>query len=70
VKQIYNAAQQEAHRPTQIPDGELRQITRRDASGRVSYEFFGSPSAWMNDFAAPKQFVKSILDTRSGWQKV
>jgi hypothetical protein len=71
VKRIYNAAQQEAHRPTQIPDGELRQVTRRDASGRVSYEFYGSPSAWMDTFAPPDKWrVRSILDVRSGWQKV
>jgi hypothetical protein len=41
VNQIYSAAASEARRPTKIPDGELRQVTRRDASGRVSYEFFG-----------------------------
>lgn len=69
VKQIYNAAQQEAHRPPQIPDGELRQITRRDAAGRVSYEFFGSPKSWMSDFEAPKKQVASILDTRN-FQKI
>jgi hypothetical protein len=52
-------------RPTKIPEGELRQVTRRDASGRVSYEFFGSPSAWMNDFSGDKRYLKSIMDNRS-----
>ena len=65
VNQIYNAAAAEAHRPTKIPEGELRQITRRDAAGRVSYEFFGSPSAWMNDFSGDKKYLKSIMDNRS-----
>jgi hypothetical protein len=69
VNQIYNAAAAEAYRPTKIPEGELRQVTRRDASGRVSYEFFGSPSAWMNDFSGDKKYLKSIMDNRS-FQKV
>jgi hypothetical protein len=71
VNQIYNAAAAEAHRPTLIPDGELRQVARRDASGRVSYEFFGSPKSWMQNFEPDdKRYVKSIYDTRTGWQKV
>src|ERR1700722_18142084 len=64
VNQIYNAAAAEAHRPTNIPEGELRQVTRRDATGRVSYEFFGSPSAWMNDFSGERRYLKSIMDNR------
>jgi hypothetical protein len=69
VKQIYDAAAKEAHRPTQIPEGELRQVTRRDQAGRVSYEFFGSPSAWMSDFSGDKKYLKSIMDNRH-FQKV
>jgi hypothetical protein len=65
INQIYNAAQQEARRPTMIPEGELRQITRRDQSGRVSYEFLGSPSAWMDQFSDDKKYLKSIRDNRS-----
>jgi hypothetical protein len=64
-KQIYDDARQEARRPTQIPEGELRQVTRRDATGRPFYEFFGSPSAWMNDFSGDKKYLKSIMDNRS-----
>jgi hypothetical protein len=71
VNQIYNAAQKEAHRPTKIPEGELKQITRRDAAGRVSYEFFGSPKAWMNNFNGGYiKKVKSIRDERQWITKV
>src|SRR5277367_424366 len=58
VNQIYNAAAAEAHRPTKIPDGELRQVTRRDATGRPFYEFAGSPRVWMDHFSAPKKYIK------------
>jgi hypothetical protein len=68
-KQIYDDARQEAYRPTQIPEGELRQITRRDATGRPFYEFAGSPSAWLKDFSCEKKYIKSIMDNRS-FQKV
>jgi hypothetical protein len=68
-KEIYDDARQEAHRPTNIPDGELRQVTRYDASGRPYYDFFGSPRAWMDNFAAPKKRLIGILDNRN-WQKV
>lgn len=69
VNQIYNAAAAEAHRPTKIPEGELRQVTRRDATGRPYHEYFGSPSAWMNDFSGDKKYLKSIMDNRH-FQKV
>jgi hypothetical protein len=65
VNQIYKAAASEAYRPTKIPEGELRQITRRDASGRVSYEFFGSPRAWLDNFSAPKKRLVGIRDNRN-----
>ena len=69
VNQIYSAAAAEAQRPTQIPDGELREVTRRDATGRPYYEFFGSPSAWMSMFTGDKKRLTSIIDNRK-WTKV
>jgi hypothetical protein len=70
-KQVYADARQEAHHPTQIPDGELREVVNYDQAGRPSYTFHGSPSAWMKNFEPDdKRYVKSILDTRTGWQKV
>jgi hypothetical protein len=68
-KQIKADAQREALHPTQIPEGELRQITRYDQSGRPFYEFKGSPRAWMDNFAPPKRMVVGIMDNRH-FQKV
>jgi hypothetical protein len=68
-KQIYDDARQEARRPTQIPEGELRQVTKYDASGRPYYDFYGSPRAWIDTFAGPKKRLVGILDNRS-FQKV
>ena len=68
-KQIKADAEREAHHPTQIPEGELRQVTNYDASGRPSYTFHGSPKVWMSAFTSEKKRVVGIRDNRS-WQKV
>jgi hypothetical protein len=44
------SAAAEAQRPTNIPTGELRQVTKYDQSGRPFLEFYGSPSSWMKQF--------------------
>jgi hypothetical protein len=67
-KQIRQDAQREALHPT-VPEGELKQVTRYDASGRPYYDFFGSPRVWMDNFSAPKKRLIGIRDDRS-WQKV
>jgi hypothetical protein len=59
-KQIKADVQKEAARPTQIPEGELKQVTKYDQAGRPFYEFFGSPSAWMSQFSAPKKKLVGI----------
>jgi hypothetical protein len=66
-RQIYDDARQEAKR--QIPEGQLKEIVSYDQAGRPSYSYFGSPKTWMNDFAAPKKNVVSIMDGRN-FQKV
>lgn len=58
--QIHERAAQEARRPTQIPDGELREVVRRDATGRPFFEYFGKPSAWLKDFTANKKKLVGI----------
>jgi hypothetical protein len=63
-KQIYDDARQEAYRPTTVPDGELRQVTRRDQAGRPYLEFYGSPSAWLKDFTGERKYLTSIRDDR------
>jgi hypothetical protein len=67
-KQTFEAAAREARHPTQIPDGELREVKRLDQSGRVSYEFFGKASAWMNDFHPGRKKVVGIRqETERGY---
>jgi hypothetical protein len=68
-QRYFESAAAEASRPTNIPEGTLKQVTKYDAGGRPYYEFWGSPRAWMDTFAAPKKQLVSILDTRS-FQKV
>lgn len=68
-KRFLKSAHAETLRPTNVPTGELKQVTRYDASGRPYYEFFGSPSAWMSQFCYPKKRLAGILNPTS-YQKV
>jgi hypothetical protein len=69
-KQVYADAQQEARRPTQIPEGTLREVTRYDAAGRPSYTYYGSPSAWLSDFATPRKRLAGIYAPGLNFKKV
>jgi hypothetical protein len=64
-QRYFESAAAEAARPTNIPDGTLKQVTKYDQAGRPYYEYFGSPSTWMNDFSGDKKYLKSIMDNRS-----
>ncbi len=68
-QKYFESAAAEAARPTNVPEGTLKQVTKYDQAGRPFYEYFGSPSAWMNDFSGDKKYLKSIRDNRS-FQKV
>jgi hypothetical protein len=59
-KQFMESARAEALRPTKIPDGELREVISHDQSGRPMYSYYGSPRAWMNNFASPKKQLVGI----------
>jgi hypothetical protein len=59
-QRYFESAKAEAQRPTNIPDGELRQVTRYDQGGRPFYEFFGSPRAWLDNLSAPKKRLVGI----------
>jgi hypothetical protein len=59
-KQIKADAQREALRPTQIPEGELKERVSYDQAGRPTYSYFGSPRAWMDQFASPKKMSVGI----------
>ena len=64
-KRYFKSAAAEADRPTNIPEGTLKEVTKYDQAGRPYHEYFGSPSAWMNDFSGDKKYLKSIMDNRS-----
>jgi len=67
-KRFLESAAAETVRPTNVPEGQLKQVTRHDASGRPSYEFFGSPRVWMDAFAAPKRRLIGIrTETQRGY---
>jgi hypothetical protein len=68
-KQIYDEARREAVRPTTIPDGEMRELTKYDATGRPFLEFHGSPKAWINDFAngAKKRLAGIRTESQRGY---
>ena len=68
-QRYFDSARAEAQRPTNIPDGELRQVTKYDQGGRPYYEFWGSPRAWLDNFTAPKKRLVGIRDNRN-FQKV
>jgi hypothetical protein len=68
-RQIYEAAANEARFPTQVPEGELKQVTRYDAAGRPFYEWYGSPSAWMSQLTRPKKRLIGICtETQTGYR--
>lgn len=68
-KQIFDEARREAVRPTRIPDGEMRELTKYDATGRPFIEFHGSPKAWLGDFAngAKRRLVGIRTETQRGY---
>lgn len=68
-KQIYDEARREAVRPTTIPAGEMRELTRYDNSGRPFQEFHGSPKAWLGDFSngAKKKLAGIRTESQRGY---
>jgi hypothetical protein len=68
-KQIYDEARREAVRPTTIPKGEMRELTKYDATGRPFLEFHGSPKAWLDEFSngAKRRLVGIKTETQRGY---
>jgi hypothetical protein len=68
-KQIYDEARREAVRPSNIPDGEMREVTKYDATGRPFLEFHGHPSNWMDQFSngAKRKLVGIRTETQRGY---
>jgi hypothetical protein len=69
-RQYLESAAAELRRPTQIPEGELREIKREDATGRQFSDFYGSPRAWMDMFGAPKRRLAAIYAPTGSFTKV
>jgi hypothetical protein len=70
-QRYFESAAAEAARPTNIPEGALKQVTKYDQSGRPFYEFFGSPRAWLDQFSAPKKQLVGIFNPdQSKFRKV
>jgi hypothetical protein len=68
-KQIYDEARREAVRPTNIPAGEMRELTKYDATGRPFQEFHGHPSNWMDQFTngAKRRLVGIRTESQRGY---
>lgn len=58
--QIYSDAMTAAHNPTDVPDGQLREIRSTDETGRRMLTFVGKPSAWLGSFSANRRYMTSI----------
>lgn len=66
--QVYADAAVAARAPTSIPEGQLREVTRREGGHEVR-EFHGNPRIWMDPMAgAAKQYVTAFNTPRSGQQ--
>jgi hypothetical protein len=68
-KQFMESAAAEARAPTRVQEGKLKEVVSYDQSGRPSYTYWGSPSVWMNAFAAPKKKLTGI-NASLNFQKV
>lgn len=70
-RRFLESAAQEAIRPSKVPEGELKEITRYDVSGRPYYEFYGSCGAWLRNFSGDRRKLAGIYNPDLGkFQKV
>lgn len=66
-QQVLAEAEAAARSPATVKPGELRMRTVRMDSGHIRNEFFGKPSAWMDNFAGPvKQAATKFLTPNRG----
>lgn len=59
-RQVRSDALREAHHPTNVPDGQLKEVVKYDASGRPFYTYFGKPSVWLSQFSPPLKRLVGI----------
>jgi hypothetical protein len=62
-QRIYNDAIAASSNPTIAPEGMLREVHRRDQTGREIVEFYGQPRDWMRQFAGNRRRVIAIRNT-------
>lgn len=57
---IYADAVTAARNPVDLPEGQLRPVVTRDATGRQITSFYGEPAAWMRDFTSTRRRLVGI----------
>jgi hypothetical protein len=57
---IYNDAMQIARNPANLGEGELRENRRTLESGHKVSDFYGKPSAWLNQFAGNRRMLAGV----------
>lgn len=67
-REIYADALKEAHSPSSVPEGTLREIKTTDGSGRVISTFIGEMDAWMDQFRSRGRSA-TIRDPRERWER-
>jgi hypothetical protein len=60
---IYKDAEVAGLNPVAPSEDFLREITEEDVTGRKISKFVGRPSAWMNQFAAPRRRLAGIRNS-------
>lgn len=64
--QVYKEAAVAARSPNIVPEGQLRQVTKREGGHEIR-EFHGSPKVWMDPMAgATKMYLKAFNTPNSG----
>ena len=61
---IYADSMEAALHPTVAPEAGLRAVTRDTGTGHKVTTFYGRPSAWMDDFRAPRMHGNIVRDTK------
>jgi 8-oxo-dGTP pyrophosphatase MutT (NUDIX family) len=57
---VYNDAMAVARNPADLGEGELRSHRRILESGHTSVDFYGKPSAWMNEYAGNRRLLAGV----------
>jgi hypothetical protein len=64
-EQIYADAMEAAMQPVNLPAGQLREITRKDITGRAITTFVGDPASWMSPMSGYAQRARFNTNIRN-----